>query len=156
MQEIISNLVFPNPAFAFSLVLFVILDLLTGIFKSKKKGVATASQGMKKSVQKLTTYLSLIVLSLILTNLAKLTYGLDSHLNELNLGLNAICFWLIHLEVKSVLENLIIANTDDDGNQTEVAKLLVTIHNAWILKFKNINEFNYSETKKDIIKKIKA
>src|SRR5690606_2339566 len=128
MQEILQNLVFPNPAFTFALFFVVILDLLTGIFKSKKKGVATASQGMKKSVQKLTTYLSLIVLSLILTNLAKLTYGLDSHLNELNLGLNAICFWLIHLEVKSVLENLIIANTDDDGNQTEVAKLLVTIH----------------------------
>src|SRR5690606_24370617 len=114
------------------------------------------SQGMKKSVQKLTTYLSLIVLSLILTNLAKLTYGLENHLNELNLGINAICFWLIHLEVKSILENLIIANTDDDDNQTEIAKLLVTITNAWILKFKNINKFNYSETKKDLEKKIKA
>lgn len=156
MNEVIHNLVFPNPAFAFALVLFVILDLLTGIFKSKKKGVATASQGMKKSVQKLTTYLSLILLSLILTNLAKLTYDLEQHLNELNLGINAICFWLVHLEVKSILENLIIANTDEDGNQTEIAKLLITIHNAWILKFKNISEFNYNETKKDIEKKIKS
>ena len=156
MQEIISNLVFPNPASTFALFFVVILDLLTGIFKSKRKGVATASQGMKKSVQKLTTYLSLIVLSLILTNLAKLTYGLEQHLNELNLGINAICFWLIHLEVKSILENLIVANTDEDNNKNDIAKFLITIHNAWILKFKNINEFNYTETKKDIVKKIKS
>lgn len=156
MQEIISNLVFPNPASAFALFFVVILDLLTGIFKSKKKGIATASQGMKKSVQKLTTYLSLIVLSLILTNLAKVTYDLEEHLNELNLGVNAICFWLIHLEVKSILENLILANTDENGSRNEVGNFLVTIHNAWILKFKNINEFNYVETKKELEKKIKA
>lgn len=156
MQDVISNLVFPNPAVLFGLALLVLLDLLTGIFKSKRKGVATASQGMKKSVQKLTTYLSLIVLSLILTNLAKITYDLEQHLNELNLGINAICFWLVHLEVKSVLENLIVANTDNEGNQNEVAKLLVPIHNAWILKFKDISTFNYNETKKDIVKKIKA
>lgn len=156
MQEILQNLVFPNPAFTFALFFVVILDLLTGIFKSKKKGVATASQGMKKSVQKLTTYMSLIVLSLILTNLAKLTYGLETHLNELNLGINAVCFWLLHLEVKSILENLIIANTDENGNQTEIAKFLVKIHNAWILKFKNIDEFTYTESKRDIIKKMKA
>lgn len=156
MQEIISNLVFPNPASAFALFFVVILDLLTGIFKSKKKGIATASQGMKKSVQKLTTYLSLIVLSLILTNLAKVTYDLEEHLNELNLGINAVVFWLIHLEVKSILENLILANTDENGNRSEVGNLLVTIHNAWILKFKNINEFNYVETKKELERKIKS
>ncbi|SFO04525.1 Bacteriophage holin family protein [Paenimyroides ummariense] len=156
MQEIISNLVFPNPAILFGLALLVLLDLITGIVKSKRKGIATASQGMKKSVQKLTTYLSLITLSLILSNLAKITYDLENHLNELNLGINAVCFWLVHLEVKSVLENLIIANTDEDGNQNEVAKLLIPIHNAWILKFKNISEFSYVETKKDLEKKIKA
>lgn len=156
MQEIIQNLVFPNPAVLFGLALLVLLDLITGIVKSKRKGIATASQGMKKSVQKLTNYLSLIVLSLILTNLAKVTYNLQSHIDELNLGINAVCFWLVHLEVKSVLENLILANTDEDGNQNEVAKLLVPIHNAWILKFKNINEFNYTETKKELEKKIKA
>src|SRR5690554_3613080 len=156
MQEILQNLVFPKPAFTFALFFVVILDLLTGIFKSKKKGVATASQGMKKSVQKLTTYMSLIVLSLILTNLAKLTYGLETHLNELNLGINAVCFWLLHLEVKSILENLIIANTDENGDQTDIAKFLVKIHNAWILKFKNIDEFTYTESKRDIIKKMKA
>lgn len=156
MQEIISNLVFPNPASAFALFFVVILDLLTGIFKSKKKGIATASQGMKKSVQKLTTYLSLIVLSLILTNLAKVTYDLEQHLNELNLGVNAICLWLIHLEVKSILENLILANTDENGSRNEVGNFLVTIHNAWILKFKNINDFNYTETKKELERKIKS
>ena len=156
MQDIIHTLVFPNPAMAFALFFLVILDLLTGIFKSKRKGVATASQGMKKSVQKLTTYLSLILLSLILTNLAKLTYDLESHLDSLNLGINAVCFWLVHLESKSILENLIIANTDGSGNQNEIAKILVPIHNAWILKFKNISEFNYNETKKDIEKKIKS
>lgn len=155
MEEIIKNLIFPNPASAFALFFIVLLDLLTGIFKSKKKGVATASQGMKKSVQKLTTYLSLILLSLILTNLAKMTYDLENHLESLNLGINGICFWLIHLEVKSILENLIVANTDEDGNQNDIANLLVPVHNAWILKFKNIDEFNYSETKKDIINKLK-
>jgi len=156
MQEIISNLVFPNPVVLFGLAALVLLDLITGIVKSKRKGIATASQGMKKSVQKLTTYLSLIVLSLILTNLAKLTYDLEKELEALNLGINALCFWLVHLEVKSVLENLIIANTDEEGNQNDVAKFLVPVHNAWILKFKNINEFNYVETKKDLEKKIKA
>lgn len=156
MEEIIKDLIFPNPASAFALFFIVLLDLLTGIFKSKKKGVATASQGMKKSVQKLTTYLSLILLSLILTNLAKMTYDLESHLESLNLGINGICFWLIHLEVKSVLENLIVANTDEDGNQNDIARLLVPVHNAWILKFKDLKEFSYNETKKDIIKKIKS
>lgn len=155
MEEIIKDLIFPNPASAFALFFIVLLDLLTGIFKSKKKGVATASQGMKKSVQKLTTYLSLILLSLILTNLAKMTYDLESHLESLNLGINGICFWLIHLEVKSVLENLIVANTDEDGNQNDIARLLVPVHNAWILKFKDLKEFSYNETKKDILKKLK-
>lgn len=156
MVDVLHNLIFPNPAFAFSLFFIVILDLMTGIFKSKKKGVATASQGMKKSVQKLTTYLSLVTLSLILTNLAKLTYDLDDYINELDLGINSVCFWLIHLEVKSILENLVIANTNDDGERNDIGDFLVKIHNAWILKFKDINEFNYSESKRDIIKKIKS
>lgn len=156
MYDVISNLVFPNPAFTFSLFIIVLLDLLTGIFKSKRKGIATASQGMKKSVQKLTTYLSLISLSIVLTNLAKIHYDLEQHLNELNLGINGICYALIHLEVKSILENLIIANTDENGNQSEIGKYLVILHNAWILKFKNISEFTYTETKKDIINKIKS
>lgn len=155
MDEVIKNLIFPNPASAFALFFIVLLDMLTGIFKSKKKGVATASQGMKKSVHKLTTYLSLILLSLTLTNLAKMTYDLENHLESLNLGINGICFWLIHLEVKSILENLILANTDEDGNQNDIAKFLVPVHNAWILKFKDLKEFNYNETKKDIIKKMK-
>lgn len=156
MYDLISNLVFPNPAFTFSLFIIVLLDLLTGIFKSKRKGVATASQGMKKSVQKLTTYLSLISLSIVLTNLAKIHYDLEQHLNELNFGINGICYALIHLEVKSILENLIIANTDKDGNQSEIGKYLVILHNTWILKFKNIHEFTYTETKNDIINKIKS
>src|SRR5690606_8176835 len=113
-------------------------------------------KGMKKSVQKLTTYISLIVLSLILTNLAKLTYGLETHLKELNLGINAVCFLLLHLEVKSILENLITANTDEYDNQNDIEKFLVKIHNVWILKFKNIDEFTYTESKRDIIKKMKA
>ncbi len=154
MQDFFLKLIFPNPAVLFSLGALVLLDLLTGIVKSKSKGVATASQGMKKTVQKLTTYLSLILLSLVMTNLAQITYELEEYLKELNLGLNSICFGLVHLEVKSILENLIIANTSESGEQNEVAKLLVPIHNAWILKFKNIHEFNYTETKKDIIKKI--
>src|SRR5690554_6662015 len=153
MEEIIKNLIFPNPASAFALFFIVLLDLMTGIFKSKKKGIATASQGMKKSVQKLTTYLSMILLSLLLTNLANISYDLSEHLNKLNLGIDALCLWLVHLEVKSILENLVIANTDKNGNRNDVAKFLIPLHNAWILKFNDITEFNYDETKRDIIKK---
>lgn len=155
MDYILNDLIFPNPTVLFGLALLVLLDLMTGIFKSKKKGVATASQGMKKSVQKLTTYLSMILLSLILTNLANISYNLSEHLDKLNLGIDALCFWLVHLEVKSILENLIIANTDENGNKNDVANFLIPLHNAWILKFNNIKEFNYTETKRDILRKIK-
>lgn len=155
MEYIMNDLIFPNPTALFGLALLVLLDLMTGIFKSKKKGVATASQGMKKSVQKLTTYLSMILLSLILTNLANISYNLSEHLDKLNLGIDALCFWLVHLEVKSILENLIIANTDENGNKNDVANFLIPLHNAWILKFNNIREFNYTETKRDILRKIK-
>lgn len=153
--DIIYKLIFPNPFSVFGLSGLIFLDLFTGIFKSSMMGIATRSQGMKKSVLKFNTYFSMILLSFILTNLANLVYGLEDEIEALNLGLNGVCLWLIHLEVKSILENLILANTDANGVQNQFAKTLTPIHNAWILKFKNMQDFNYMESKKDLVRKLK-
>lgn len=155
INNFFAQLIFANPALAFGLAGLIILDLFTGVFKSTKKGVATRSTGMKKSVLKFNTYFSMILLSFILTNVARMAYDLEKYINELGLGVDAICLYLIHLEVKSILENVIIANTDENGVHNEIALFLIPIHNAWILKLKNIREFNYNESKKDIEKKIK-
>lgn len=147
-----NNLIFQHPLILLSIGLLVALDLLTGVFKSKTKGIATASQGFKKTVSKLISYLTLIILSFIVTNISNAVWELKASVDALGLGLDSIGLFLVYLEIKSILENLIIANTDKNGEQNDFAKLLVPIHNALILKFNK--EFSYNETKKELTKKI--
>lgn len=153
MKEIIENLIFPNPALIFGIAILAIVDLSTGVLKSKRKGVATASQGFDKTITKAISYLSLITLSFVVTNIASAVYDLSEFISTLNLGLNSVCVFMIYRELKSILENLIIANTEEDGTRNDFAKFLIPIHNALILKFNK--EFNYDETRREILKKIK-
>lgn len=152
MQELMNNLIFQHPLIILAISLLVFLDLITGIFKSKTKGIATKSQGFKKTVNKLISYLSLIILSFIVTNISNSVWELKTSVDTLGLGLDTIGLFLVYLEIKSILENLIVANTNKNGEQNDFAKLLVPIHNALILKFNK--QFNYEETKKELTKKI--
>lgn len=152
MSSIFTNLIFPNPAILMGIAILAAFDLLTGIYKSKKKGIATASQGFDKTINKAITYLSLIVLSFVVTNVAPHAYDLDKNIHHIEFGFDTVCFFLLYRELKSILENLIVANTNCDGIHNDIALFLIPIHNALIFKFNK--EFNYHETKKDIIKKI--
>lgn len=153
MENILTTLVFPNPAIIFGIAILSFFDLITGVLKSKKKGVATASQGFDKTITKLVSYLTLIVLSFVVSNLAMIFYELQEHIDNLSLGLNSVTLFMIYRDAKSILENLILANTDEQGVHNDFAKFLIPIHNALILKFNK--DFNYSETKEDIEKKLK-
>lgn len=146
-------MIFPNLLILTCVCALVVVDLISGIMKSTSLGVATMSEGLKKSAQKLGTYLTLITTSLILANLALIV----EEANELYMliSLNFLCSGFVYLETKSILENLIIANTNKDGERNDVANFLVIIHNSLILKFKNLTEFNYNETKKDVVRKLR-
>lgn len=152
IKVFLEELLFPNPAIIIAIFILSVFDLLTGVFKSRKKGVATASVGFSKTFTKAVTYLTLIVLSFVVTNLSNIVYDLNGQLESLNLGLNTVCLAMVYRELKSILENLIIANKNEDGSYNDTAKLLIPIHNALIFKFNK--EFNYNETKDSIIDKM--
>lgn len=153
MENFFTSLIFPNPIIIIGIAILSFFDLITGVLKSKRKGVATASQGFDKTITKLISYLTLIVLSFVVSNLAIIFYDLQEQVDNLNLGLNSVCLFMIYRDVKSILENLILSNTDENGIHNDFAKFLIPIHNALILKFNK--DFNYTETKEDIERKLK-
>ena len=78
--------------------LFTTVDFITGIWKSKKKGIKITSFKMRNTVPKLIGYLLIIFLTFLIEKFIITTDAF--HL------INVVCGYLVVFEFKSITENL--------------------------------------------------
>jgi hypothetical protein len=135
MNQIISQLVYPNPILIIGLLLLMLVDLLTGINKASKQGNATTSRGLRSTFDKGSTYFSFIFSLMVVINLTTLADAGKEFSGIIGLSLSGVMMITCYIEFKSIIENLIIINTDKDGNLSDFAKYFLNpLHSILILK----------------------
>lgn len=140
MEGLEDNLVFPKAILLLGLVGMIFLDLLTGINKAKRAGELTTSKGLRKTIDKASTYFNFLVSIFILANLLSFSTAKDEFTRLFFMSTNGIVMGCVYIEIKSVLENLIIINTKD-GIPNDIAKyLLIPLHSMLILKLDNLRK----------------
>lgn len=136
MEEIISSLIYPEPVMVIGFIIMLALDLITGILKATKKHQATTSNGLRRTINKSSTYCVLVLSLLVIFNLTSLTSPGYNWLFDY--CINTVIVACIWIEFKSVLENLIEINTNPDGTRNFLCEhLLARLHDLIIFKFKN-------------------
>lgn len=135
MNEIISQLVYPKPILLIGLLFLMFFDLLTGINKATKAGNATTSRGMRDTFDKGSTYLIFIFSLVVLVNITNIADEDKEFSGVLAFSLSAVVIGSCYIEFKSIIENLIITNTDKNGEVSDFATyFLIPLHKILILK----------------------
>lgn len=93
----------PKPMMLLLLVFAMIIDLITGLIKSWKKGVATASAGFQRSVVKLSRYVSVVIGVWLLANVLGNMSGAKV---DYTYFVNACIGFLSFIEIYSIFENV--------------------------------------------------
>lgn len=146
MKEILSQLIYPHPLLLIGVMVMIFLDLISGIRKAAKNCEATSSRGLRNSFDKATTYFSLNLAVLVILNITNFADDQKRFSDWLSYSTDTLLIACCYVELKSILENLIEINTEIQMvrfNQSkkipnDFAKfILMPIHNALILKFKN-------------------
>lgn len=147
MKEILSQLIYPHPLLLLGVMVMIFLDLLSGIRKAAKNGEATSSRGLRYSFDKATTYFSLNLAVLVIINITNFADDQKRFVDWLGYSCNTLLIACCYIELKSILENLIKINSEKVKTKfnappkkvpNDFAKLiLIPIHDALILKFKN-------------------
>ena len=136
MIEFIRNLIYPSPIVILGFVFMLMIDLITGVRKAKRKGEATTSKGLRRTVDKSTTYFTLIISLLIIFNLSNIANLSGGFKGIFSYSINGVIGFCIMIEFKSILENLIEINKNENKPNLLCEKLLIPLHNIVILKFK--------------------
>ncbi|AXQ66548.1 MAG: toxin secretion/lysis holin [Caudoviricetes sp.] len=133
---IVLELVYPSPIIVIGFVLMLLMDLITGIQKTKRNGEYTNSKGLRRTIDKASTYCQLIVSLLIIFNLSNMFN--QTFITAFDYSINGVVGFCVWIEFKSILENLIEVNTNlTTGKKNSLAnRLLVPMHDLIILKLK--------------------
>lgn len=133
---IVLELVYPSPIIVIGFVLMLLMDLITGIQKTKRNGEYTNSKGLRRTIDKASTYCQLIVSLLIIFNLSNMFN--QTFITAFGYSINGVVGFCVWVEFKSILENLIEVNTNlTTGKKNSLAnRLLVPMHDLIILKLK--------------------
>jgi Bacteriophage holin family len=140
MNEIILNLIYPKPILLIGLILLIFLDLLTGINKAKRAGELTTSRGLRNTVDKASSYFNLLLSVFIMVNLLGVADSKNEYQNIFFFSANGLVIGCVYIEVKSILENLIIINTKDGVMNDLASYILMPIHSFLILKLQSKKE----------------
>ena len=138
MKEIISNLIFPSVWFLAGFLIVISTDLITGIRKAAKNNEATTSKGLRRTIDKMSSYVSLMLMVLTLLNLGNLSPGAQGYRAVFDFTINGLVLGCVYIESKSILENLIELNTNDGVKNDLCIYIFCPLHNLLILKLKNI------------------
>ncbi len=98
----------PKPMLVFYLGGAMAVDLLTGLIKSWKMGQATKSSGFRKTVIKISTYVSTIIGVWLLANLMSQLYPKLDYSSMVNITIGFLSF----IELYSVFENIFAIDPD--------------------------------------------
>lgn len=134
-QDILKQVIYPEPVIIVILMLLVVIDLLTGIRKANSKKEATTSRGLRQTIDKATQYFSFIISMMLISNVGNYAEESKRFTDIFIYSLNGLAAYMCYIELKSILENIIEINPSGD-----FANMVKPIHNVLILKFgKNDN-----------------
>ena len=136
MEEIFKNLLYPAPISVIGLIILMCLDLITGVQKAKINGENTTSSGLRKTLEKGSTYLSCIISLIVILNLTNSASTEKKLLWLMDYSVTGIVLFTCYIEFKSILENLIIINTKEGVENDYVKFILKPLHNILIANFK--------------------
>lgn len=128
------NIIYPHPAAILCFIGLLLLDVYSGIQKSKKRGRKTTSRGLRESVDKTKSYFTLLLAVTILANATSLARV--DYLDWLNYSVNGLLLSFCYIELKSILENLIAVNSMGGEKNYFAKTILIPMHNLLILKFR--------------------
>jgi phage-related holin len=116
------------------LFVLIFIDLISGIIKAKRAGEATTSRGLRRTVDKASSYFSLLVSVFIMVNLFGVADSQNEYTSILFFSANGLVTGCAYIELKSILENLIIINTKEGKMNDFATYLIVPLHSVLILK----------------------
>ena len=91
-------------AICFAVFLSVMLDLVLGIKESRKQGHFTHSYGLRRTIEKLTSYLALVIIGFVIDAINPIFFYWGVH--HLPLASVILAFALIYTEGISIKEHL--------------------------------------------------
>ena len=109
----------------------MVLDLLTGIAKAIKKEIPRTSTGLRQTVVKFIQYGGAISIGIILANVSEYQKDSSSQIIYKYFS-NSMLLFIIFIEIKSILENMIEVSPDSDFTRY----FLNPIHNILCFDFK--------------------
>lgn len=109
----------------------MVLDLLTGIAKAVKKDIPRTSTGLRQTVVKFIQYGGAISVGIILANVSEYQNDSSSQIIYKYFS-NSMLLFIIFIEIKSILENMIEVSPDSDFTRY----FLGPIHNLLSFDFK--------------------
>jgi Bacteriophage holin family len=132
MIPLLMAIVLPPANLLMWLGITMILDLITGIFKAVKNDIPRTSTGFRRTVQKFIQYGGAISISIILSNISEMQKDSAASGILIYFGKSLISF-IIFIEIKSILENLVEASPNSDFTKL----LLNPVHKILSLDLKN-------------------
>lgn len=141
MNQILSQIIYPQPILIIGLLILMLFDLITGITKATKQGDATTSRGMRNTFDKGSTYFIFIFSLVVLVNITNIADSDKQFSGVLAFSLSAVMIGSCYIEFKSIIENLIITNTAKDGKVSDFATyFLIPLHKILIVKLSKKQE----------------
>ncbi len=136
---------FPKPMLLFFLAGSMVIDLLCGLMKSWKNGVATNAELFQKTVLKITRYVSVTIAVWILVNILN---GMSPSSFDYSFFVNSCIGFLSFIELYSIFENVYEIDPAGPLSKYFVGPILKFLKGR--LKNNPINQLeNNEDTKKD-------
>lgn len=145
MKEILAQIIYPNPILIVGFLMMILFDLVSGVRKAKKKGEATNSKGLRKTIDKTSSYSIFILSVTTIINITMLADTDKRFTGIFNYSVNGLLLGACWIELKSVLENLIILNAEGKKPNDLAKYLLIPLHNALIFKFSKAYRYDNQE-----------
>lgn len=94
----------PSAMLLIWLALAVFIDLITGLLKAWSKGETTTSNGLRKTIVKIGSYVGTIVMVIILVNVVE-TVGFSTKF-DLTILIDTLLGFMVFIELYSICENI--------------------------------------------------
>lgn len=94
----------PSAMLFFYLLIAMLGDFITGLLKSWKKGVHTSSEGLRRSITKVLSYVGSILVIMVMVNVIGLVD--DGNKYDLAVIINGLMGFIVFVELYSICENI--------------------------------------------------
>jgi len=95
---------FPSAMLFFWLLVAMFGDFVTGLLKSWKKGKATSSEGLRRSITKVLSYCGAILVIFVMVNVIGLVDTSNKY--DLAMIINGLMGFIVFVELYSICENI--------------------------------------------------